>query len=706
MNRNTLFFKVALCALFLVLPQVYGQSVRNMPRGNFLLASGSRESGTESGDNLQDAEKLSGERLIGGTRKHPHEISSCARGFLPPEPEKDDSNSAAVNEDREVFFFGDTGGFLSKHTAVKTSGGEQSFSIAMDSIWQISDLPVRLIAPHPDGNMVAVYESDGFSTHRISLWDWENKTRVYAKRFHDSVNSIDWSANGTFLMVGNTSFEGITVLEGDDGKMKEIFKSSPGIVSLSATGRSERSIITYTSSGKIVYTNVEDGETIGEYLTEPGLNHPALCNNNRYIIGFSGTEALTLDATTGELLFSCAAENPVPAVYSSDTVPVWFQKELETYSTSASWSLHNGDEPPEEIPVAAGTDITVASAGKDFRIFGTSGGDIYIYADKNLIREETEDITPITGICGFDDGFYFVAGGKLYYIEDYDNTPSVILDSGNGPLPEEIDAVTKAGDGLLLWSSRESAPVLFWNREDANLTGLYTTSENISSFSVTKHGVSFVEGNSTAVYIGNPGGGTGAKPFRYSSAGLQDAVMVSDSYMLVSKSAGMRSPSPLLLIDIKTGETVPVKYSGDLCFSLTMADEQRGYLYAFAVTETGGETKTELVFIKLNTENLQRTQIETVAVYPDEDLTAELLPVSADRILMNLGKSSISEIKRRTGTKTNFERGYALPSRIAAAGKKIVTLNQDGSLSWFSYTSKNIEGTTAVSISGEWLAND
>ena len=128
-----------------------------------------------------------------------------------------------------VFFSAGKDGFISSHN---TNGADET--------WQISDIPLKIIAVHPNGNLIAAYESDGFSIHRISVWDWSTKKRVYAKRFRDSIISLSWSAHGKYLMIGNTSIEGITVLDGNSGNVQSLFKTAPGIVSLSITGASER----------------------------------------------------------------------------------------------------------------------------------------------------------------------------------------------------------------------------------------------------------------------------------------------------------------------------------------------------------------------------------------------------------------------------------------------------------------------------------
>ena len=116
-----------------------------------------------------------------------------------------------------------------------------------DETWQVSDIPLSKIAVNPDGNRIAVYETDGFSVHRVSVWDWKKRTRLYAKRFRDSIVSLSWSAKGTWLLAGNTSVDGLTILEADSGKPVTIFRNYPGIVSLAVTGASESSMITFGS---------------------------------------------------------------------------------------------------------------------------------------------------------------------------------------------------------------------------------------------------------------------------------------------------------------------------------------------------------------------------------------------------------------------------------------------------------------------------
>jgi len=176
--------------------------------------------------------------------------------------------SLAAVPGTDSFFSAGKDGFLVYHSA---DGN--------DDEWQISDIPLKGLSVHPDGNLIAVYESDGFSIHRISVWDWANKKRLYAKRFRDSILSISWSARGTYLMVGNTSIEGITILEGSTGTPESFFNTPPGIVSLSLTGATETSMITYGPSGRILYTDLTTKKERASYAGQPDLTQPILLNN-------------------------------------------------------------------------------------------------------------------------------------------------------------------------------------------------------------------------------------------------------------------------------------------------------------------------------------------------------------------------------------------------------------------------------------------
>ena len=88
------------------------------------------------------------------------------------------TNVAYLEDSDGSVFSAGTDGFLVKWT-----------EDGMGEHYQISDLTIKMIARSPNGNDIAVYESDGASLNRVSVWNWKTFTRKYAFRFNDSLTS-------------------------------------------------------------------------------------------------------------------------------------------------------------------------------------------------------------------------------------------------------------------------------------------------------------------------------------------------------------------------------------------------------------------------------------------------------------------------------------------------------------------------------------
>ena len=57
------------------------------------------------------------------------------------------------------------------------SAGKDGFLIrwtpdGLGEHYQVTELDIPMIAIHPGGSDIAIYETDGFSVHRVSVWHW------------------------------------------------------------------------------------------------------------------------------------------------------------------------------------------------------------------------------------------------------------------------------------------------------------------------------------------------------------------------------------------------------------------------------------------------------------------------------------------------------------------------------------------------------
>ncbi len=590
---------------------------------------------------------------------------------------------ASVTENS--FLSAGSDGFITLH---KNDGTGES--------WQISDMPIRRIAVHPDGNTFAVYESDGFSIHRISVWEWNGKKRLYAKRFRDSVISLSWSARGRWLFVGNTSIEGLTVLEGRSGNSTDMFKSPVGLVSLSVTGNSEANVITFGPSGKIVYTDTANGTVRASYPGEADLSNPALLNNNRQITGEKNGLVYVLDATSGINVRTYAAPGAILATMSSDEEPFWFEHDKE----SGRLVLKNGEKTVANLTIPAQTAITVALGTPDRIIFGTENGFIYSIPRSVSVLDTSAGILapfpftatlPIEDIASDGERVFLLSGG------------SVFISSGPGRAPLyafggiQANRINLTDDRLIFWSTDNTYPVMSVSFDGDQRKVVFQPEEPLRSFSWGNGYLVFVSGSFGAVVFDEK---TNEQIFSYSAAGLQEAVPAIPGQLIVSKSASARSDSPLLLIDIKTGETVPLPVSGELCYGLQSMAREMAALYGFAV-RNDASVVTELFELTFPNSDSRSPRYRPIAAWGDEDLTASL-SLSSQSIVTNLGKTALVEITASSGRQVRFDRAYALPIKNKILEQFVLSLNSDGSLSWFERRSGKLISTGALLANGNW----
>lgn len=539
--------------------------------------------------------------------------------------------------------------------------------------WQLSTLPIRIVSVHPDGNRVAIFESDGFSVNRISVWDWKTKTRIFAKRFRDSIISLSWSAKGSWLIIGNTSVEGITILDASRGEPEKIFRNPPGIVSLALTGSSESSMITFGPSGVILYTDTVTGKERARYSGMSDLSNPVLLANNARIAGYDNGSVFEVDATTGKTLSSYAASDPVMATTKTDITPKWLEKTPE-----GSWVVRSGSG--ASAPFTSNSPITAACGIDGKIVYGTSVGELYSLtvnsnkeANAARINGSTKSFRKIDDIASDGMRAYILSAGTVYTIDAPGFAPAAAFTGVTGNRLVVLDSQ------LLVWSDRGPSEMTLFSPDGSSSRPLCTAHEGIHSLSSFGTMVSFVEGTSVIRVIDTASPTT---PFSYSGVGLQDAVLVAPDKLIVSKSSTTKSPKPLLVINITTGETAPLPYAADLCYGLRLADEKKRILSGFFVT-SGETAKTDLVTIAINLASIPSSVFKTEISYADEDLSASAYP-SDGTLFTNIGKGPFLALSMVNARQFQFDRVNALPVRVALMEQYVLTLNSDGSIAWYS----------------------
>jgi hypothetical protein len=160
--------------------------------------------------------------------------------------------------------------------------------------------------------------------------------------------------------------------------------------------------------------------------------------------------------------------------------------------------------------------------------------------------------------------------------------------------------------------------------------------------------------------------------FSFSSVGSLDAAFVSRDAVILGRS-GVSGNTPFLIINLATGETVPLPYPSSAGARVYRGPS--GTLYAAGVDQEAGSPRTSI--IRLDTAN--PVQSVRLVEYQGED-TLFSLAESSGALASNLGGEGA--VLFSSGGMLNFERSPGLPGRLIEGGPYFIVIDGDGNLCW------------------------
>ena len=142
------------------------------------------------------------------------------------------------------------------------------------------------MAVHPNGEDIAVYETDGFSLNRLSVWNWPSQSRKFVKRLNAAPSSLSYSAKGKYLLVGMSNMDGLICLDPQSGSvLTNKIKENRSSISFAATSPSENTCIMYSPLGSLIYTDLRSGTQKAQFSVEQNLSQSCMFYNNVLFAG-------------------------------------------------------------------------------------------------------------------------------------------------------------------------------------------------------------------------------------------------------------------------------------------------------------------------------------------------------------------------------------------------------------------------------------
>ena len=587
------------------------------------------------------------------------------------------------------------------------SAGEDGFLIRwgddnQGEHYQISDVGIKLIAVSPNGNDVAVYETDGGSVNKVSVWDWKSLSRKYQKNFTDSITSLQFSAKGNYLIIGTATVDGAIFVRTASWTIIDKIKANTSIVNYIQTSESEKTVVFYSPAGSISYFNLATGQLKQKFNVIQGLTSPVMFNNSIFLAGIKDNSIYILNAFKGTTITSISAQNPIILSTPKDRNFYYLEYdgrnnyELKMLEVQNDLKVSNPRlvksfrGPRGEASICVGTKHLA-----DLYLGGRNGA---VYKADIEATSTTQNFNQITEnkykkIYDIDEclkDFFFLTDEKLYRSNYETGIPQLICTTQG-----ENQVISFDEDNVILWTKSSRNPVIkksISTKEDEILFTPKSSLQNVRLFNVGgKDYIVEIESNSeVSIYDFEK------KSMKevYSGTGIQDAVLAQNGNLYVAKSAASNPQVPLLCVNPETLETVPLGVKGNVSYALSIKDNM---IYGInLVSDENGKTTYVFSF------NIESKLLTNILRFSNEDSDV-FTYLKGGNLFTNIGKNKVYCYNIASKKRFAYNRSSSIPVDICQNGNNVVILNSNGSISWCSPSSQQLRADWYLTTDEQWF---
>lgn len=542
--------------------------------------------------------------------------------------------------------------------------------------FQVSDKTLELASPSPNGKEIAFYESDGGTYHSVKIWDTAAKKVKRSLLFKAQVTSVTYSAKGAYLIATTTERNGVYFYTAANGKPFSKIKDWGMTASWVRTSESEKNALLYSASeGLISYFSLKTGKPIKTAAAEPGLENLFLFARNSLLAGSKDNTIYVLNAESGTKVKAAAAKSPLI-----------FDGLDELYFLDGAAGLHSiykifiegnslkGPLIAKNIK-SEGHEIFTAAYMQDEKIFlGSDDGNVYSAdtADNSLPSTlsliSNEVYQKIHGICSNGQNIFILTDSAIIKT-DYENKNPISFENTRDWI--KIDC---ANGKLVLRSDNRMDGVYAMDPQSGSSSQLFSTQNRIKRIREAtvngQKGFLEIENSKVNFYSYK----TGALEELYLGSGIQDAAVLDGNSLAVAKTASSNPTSALVLVNLKTRETVPVKIEADITVSL---EESGGFLFGSRLISSGGGYTTSAFCF--GTKSLALKELAVSAKEEDDSFVKAEFPL----VFTNVGGKTVSVINAKSLKKYSLKSGAALAVDMAKCQGQLAALNEDSSITWY-----------------------
>ena len=556
--------------------------------------------------------------------------------------------------------------------------------------FQLTSGRIIAMVKHPLNSEICIVESEEHGKYRLSAWNYSLKEKLFSLPSSQQVTYLSYSAGGNFIIAAGFNGSPLTLINSGTG----VINSSPNIpagnITAAMTGRSERNMLFYHSSrenfeGHIMYYDIASDQVTGRFQVPPSLSSPVIFGNGRFLAGINSSGLLVIDAASGaeydnyrsisRNALLCPDGEGFYCLNSEGNNFVLYKFTLNNYGNLIVLNRLNLSRYNTGSVSSIAYNGSPALANTDGRIFllGEQGNIIPFYYNFQTRIMQIASANRSIAVLLENNELFFLPGN--YRLIENNQELSIKVKNGYSKItaipasPYEEGAIHR----FIMWQSAntQNVPKIVYSRhtlDDLNLNFI-TGRIPIRTISATHNRILVLDtaGNITVYNNDNS-----SAEFTFSSIGAIDAVLINSDYFILCRSV-VSGNSPFLLVNYKTGETVPVSLpaeAGILAYAGTS-----GKIYAAAVERNFNGTNT----VVFNIGTTASAGIDSrIKEYSGE--ASQLTMAESSRLLAiaNTGEGASiygDEI-------ISFERSNGLPEKLLGSDDFFITLDSEGSICW------------------------
>ncbi len=574
-----------------------------------------------------------------------------------------------------------------------------------------SHLPIRKIAYHPAKPQIAILEVFGPESSRISVWDWNKEKRLYDLDLNEVPLYLTYSPKGSYLVYSRADWKSLSIHRAGNGRLLPLMREGFGIVSFIALSQSEKNIMTYQPSGRIVYKELKTGKELKTVSSLPNLSQMHISQNGRYMIAQSADDLVVVDLLNGRTVAGSALPEIQSISLSSRGERIYCLSRDDEGIKLSRWMFTGGFLYTTGSPAGLDRKFTnrlgsLVMRGSDL-FMGDETGKIWLkelgreaagFSENNLLDISGYAITPDTvvlasakGILKFDLEGQHEARYTTDLITDFD------YDVLANPFSSPVGIEFTDDNELLIWDKSEKLLGMTVIDRYFGFPARIYTDISSSQLQVDYLGdrLLCLEKNGRITLLDSNNYDT---LYEKLSPGMNKVLAIHDGRLLGAQSRAAQLSGSLLLIDTNTGETVPLPGTSLLAYDLAF-DPVQNTIFSLGLERESQEMTTSIILHY--GENFEQTRV--LLTYEGEDLSAalEFDPIS-NELFTTLGYGGLRAI--RGETVRPFQNSGHMPREVKTAGRLVLSLNQDSTLTLWDRKSGRIIVNLYVFKDFSWIA--